>query len=85
MTTVNITVTEEWVKLANTDKHTVLVSWRGQSYVEFATTDTDVAPSSGLKGHMLNEDEAMTRHAIGSGYLWAKVASGSAILTVSAS
>ena len=85
MATANITATEEWVKLANADKYTVLVSWRGQSYVEFATTDADAAPSADLKGHLLNEDEAMTRHAIGSGYLWAKVANGSAILTVSVS
>ena len=85
MATVNITATEEWVKLANTDKHTVLVSWRGQSYVEFAITDADAAPPARLRGHLLSNKQAMTRAYIGQGYLWARSESREAILTVSAS
>jgi hypothetical protein len=77
MATSNATITKTWTKLAETADDPVLVTTRGAATIEFATTTADAAPDI-QRGHLLHPDDAITRLAVGDGYLWARVEPGSA-------
>ena len=83
MPTSNIAVTTTWTKLADTTNDSVLVTWEPPVILEVATTATDTAPT--VTGHRLNNEQAITRTALGTGYIWAKTVPGSfasSVLTV---
>lgn len=80
MATSNATITKTWVKLAETADDPVLVTTRGAATIEFATTAADSAPTV-ARGHLLESDDAITRLAVGGGYLWARVEPDSAYAT----
>lgn len=82
MPTTNITVTATWTKVADTSSDIVLMTWVTPSILEVATTATDTPPT--VNGHQLNNTEAITRIALGTGYIWAKTIPGaysSSVLT----
>ena len=77
MATVNTTITKDWTKVAETADDPVLISRASHpGDIEFALTATDAAPT-GIEGHRLNPEEALTRTVAGEGYIWMKVGSGS--------
>ena len=77
MATVNTTITKDWTKVAETADDPVLISRTSAAgNVEFALTAADSAPT-GIVGHQLNAEEALTRTVAGEGYIWMKVGSGS--------
>lgn len=82
-TNVSIPVGTTYTKIAEDTDTTVLASLLpGAMDVEFAATDADVAPSASLNGHVLGKGEAMTRTAIGPGFVWARSQMGATSLIV---
>lgn len=74
MPTSNIDIsTSGWTKVANDTDSNILVSWNQPVMVEFATTSANSQPT--VEGHMLEQDQQVTRTVIGSGYLWARLVS----------
>lgn len=80
MATYNITVTSAWTKVAETNNDSVLVTWDSPTVLEVATTTADAAPT--VAGHRLSNDQAITRAALGSGYVWVKTVPGTYSATV---
>lgn len=75
MPTQNIAVGANWTKLADSSHMEMLVTWTDPVEVEIATTATDAAPT--VVGHRLDRSTALTRAAIGAGFVWARHALGS--------
>ena len=75
MATSNISISNAWVKLANSADSELLVTWGGSARIEVATTSADSAPT--VNGHILYPGDAITRAVIGSGYVWVRLVSGS--------
>ena len=75
MATLNISISDQWTKLADSANSELLVTWNDPVSVEVATTTADTAPT--VNGHHLSPDDAVTRAVIGSGYVWARLVSGS--------
>lgn len=75
MTTYNITVTNTWTQLATTSDTDLLVTFDAPVTIEVATTTANSVPT--VKGHLLTREDQVTRAAIGSGYVWARVVAGS--------
>lgn len=85
MPTVNINAGPAWVKVADAGQD-FLMSTNTDIVVEVATTTADAAPA--VTGHRMNcgfNREALTRTAIGAGYVWAKLIfpEATAVLVVS--
>lgn len=75
MPTVNINVfPETWTQIASPSDAIVLSSTINQAYIEYASTDGGGQPPVDLRGHILGPGESMTRHIIGLGFIWARVA-----------
>jgi hypothetical protein len=71
MPTLNINVTPTWTKLADTADAEFLITWDDPSAVEFAATAADAVPN--VRGHRLTREMALTRSALGAGYVWARL------------
>ena len=77
MATINTTVNKTWTKVAETADDPVLISRSSaQGSLEFALTAADSAPT-GIVGHQLDPDEALTRLVAGEGFIWMRVGAGS--------
>ena len=72
---INLNVASGWVKLANSADADLLITWGTRAILEIATTSADTAPT--VKGHQLTQDSALTRYAIGPGFVWARSLSDS--------
>jgi hypothetical protein len=84
MATINTTVSGAWVKVAADVLENVLISARTVEQLEFATTAADAAPDAAIQGHVLRSGDALTRMAIGPGFIWARtINGGTAVLAVS--
>lgn len=75
MATSNIAVTAAWTKLADATSADFLATWDVPVTMEVATTAADSAPT--VIGHKIPPGYAVTRTAIGPGYIWAKLNAGS--------
>ena len=75
MATLNISISDQWTKLADSANLELLVTWNDPISIEVATTTADTAPI--VNGHRLFPNDAITRTVIGSGYVWARLVSGS--------
>jgi hypothetical protein len=71
MPTANITATTDWTKIADAADEFVLISTTSAAFIEYATTDSG-APSL-ERGHTLTDGDSLTRAAIGSGHIYARV------------
>jgi len=72
MTTSNVTLEADWVKIADeTDNHFLTTS-KGAVDVEYVVTVADLAPTVGFFGHILRPDDIVTRDLLGPGHLWAR-------------
>lgn len=71
MATTNVQATTTWLKIAENTVPEFLVTWDIPVTLEFATTDTNVAPI--VQGHRLTRESAITRSVIGPGYVWVRV------------
>jgi hypothetical protein len=74
MSTKNFEVTTDWLLIANAADDDVLVSSGRRAIIEFAVMDAEEDPE--VSGHQLTrmaEGEAITRSALGPGYLYARV------------
>jgi hypothetical protein len=77
MATTNATITKAWTQVAATADDLVLITRSDDvGSVEFALTAADSAPT-GIVGHKLMPDEAITREVVGEGYIWMRVGLGS--------
>lgn len=70
MPTENITITTGWVKIANDTDAELLATWTAPGTVEVATTAANTAPT--VNGHRLTRESAITRAAVGAGFVWAR-------------
>ena len=70
MPTTNITITTNWVKIADANNGELLATWTAPGTIEVATTTTDTAPT--VNGHRLTRESAITRAAVGAGFVWAR-------------
>lgn len=69
--TVNISVDENWTKVAEDSATNVIITNRSPWQIEYGYTDADSAPSASLlQGHVLEPGEVMSRLA--DGYIWAR-------------
>jgi hypothetical protein len=75
MTTVNIDITTTWTQVAADTNDDVLITFVSPAIIEIATTDTNVAPT--VSGHRINQEQAIIRDLIGSGFIWARLIPGS--------
>ena len=69
MATTNEELTKTWAKMADDTDDPVLVTFRGPAFLEVALTATDAAPTV-ARGHQIGNGMAITRAAVGDGYLW---------------
>jgi hypothetical protein len=69
--TTNISVGSPWVKLAAATDTSVLISHGKRAEVQVAATTADAAPS-GVLGHNIDQDDAITRDILGAGFIWAR-------------
>ena len=81
MATTNVTIGSTWTKVINSTDAEFLVTWSAPEQVEFAATAADTAPV--VQGHSLDRSQALSRTALGTGYVWAKTAKNSVALVVS--
>lgn len=75
MTTKNVSVNQLWTKIATASDAEIFVSWDVPIILEIATTAADTAPT--VNGHLFPKQEQVNRSKVGSGYVWARTASGS--------
>ena len=75
MTTKNVSVNQTWTKIAASTDEEIFVSWDIPIILEVATTSADTAPT--VNGHLFPKQETVTRAKVGSGFVWARTASGS--------
>ena len=75
MTTKNVSVNQTWTKIAASTDGEIFVSWDIPVILEVATTAADTAPT--VNGHLFTKQEPVTRAKVGSGFVWARLASGS--------
>ena len=75
MTTKNVSVNQTWTKIAASTDEEIFVSWDIPIVLEVATTSADTAPT--VNGHLFPKQETVTRAKVGSGFVWARTASGS--------
>ena len=64
-----------WTKIATASDAEIFVSWDVPIILEIATTAADTAPT--VNGHLFPKQEQVNRSKVGSGYVWARTASGS--------
>jgi len=83
-TNVNIASGTAYIKIADDTDTLVLSSCASEGLpIEYVTTAVDSAPSADLEGHVLDHRvEAMTRIAIGTGFLWARSQMGPVVLVL---
>ena len=74
MATKNVSVTQSWTKIAEASDAEVFVSWDVPIILEVATTVDNTAPT--VNGHLFPKQEQVNRSKVGSGYVWARTASG---------
>lgn len=75
MTTSNVFVGAAWTKIAESSDEALLVTWTDTTFIEFATTIVDAAPT--VIGHQVSREEAVTRNVFPNGYVWARTLPGS--------
>ena len=75
MATKNVSVNQSWTKIAAASDAEIFVSWDVPIILEIATTAADTAPT--VNGHLFPKQEQVNRSKVGSGYVWARTASGS--------
>jgi hypothetical protein len=74
MATQSIIIDSDWSLIANSADDSLLAQPYGQTMqVEYLATAANSAPETYELGHRLLPDQQMTRHAIGAGYIWARV------------
>lgn len=79
MATSNVSIAKTWVQLAANTDEAVLISTKYPYAVEYAATAAAAAPT--VEGHALSNKEAITRSVLGAGYIWAKVATESPMVS----
>ena len=76
MQTVNISINPDtWVQVADSVQGFTL-SGAARMFVDIALTNADASPAANLSGHSLvvgPGNEALTRGALGVGFVWAKL------------
>ena len=74
MTTSNMHVGNTWIQVAADIDTPVLITWDDPVELEIAATATNTQPT--ITGHKVNREEAITRYAIGDGFLWMRTPKG---------
>ena len=70
MSTLTLSVTNNWTNIAADTDGEVLVTWLDPICIEFAVTDTASPPT--VSGHRFYRETPLTRSMIGAGFLWAR-------------
>jgi hypothetical protein len=74
VSTYNITVVpDSWIKIVDIGDTDFLVTWDTPTNVAFAATEVDEQPT--VHGHQFPREKRITREDVGTGYVWAKLAS----------
>lgn len=74
MSTYNIAIVpNSWVKIVDAGDTDFLVTWDTPTNVAFAATELDEQPT--VDGHQFPREKRITREDVGTGYVWAKLAS----------
>ena len=74
MATYNIAIVpNSWVKIVDAGDTDFLVTWDTPTNVAFAATELDEQPT--VDGHQFPREKRITREDVGTGYVWAKLAS----------
>jgi hypothetical protein len=77
MPTANVNASTNWTKVADASNTELLITWSAPGTIEVATTAADSAPT--VNGHRLTRESAITRAAIGAGFVWVRsLSAGSA-------
>ncbi len=71
MSTTNVVVTRNWLKVADIADSELLITWFTPIDLEVATT-ADANPPTVI-GHQLNREEAISRGVIGQGNVWVRL------------
>lgn len=72
MTTENISVGADWQLVIDDAEREFLITSESSGSVEYAATDADTPAPTVVRGHTLRDREALTRGAIGVGFIWAR-------------
>ena len=80
MPTSNVSATASWSKIADSSNTDLLVTWDTPVSIEFATTAADSVPTT-ISGHRLDRDSAVSRAALGAGFVWVRLSDGSQPVT----
>lgn len=75
MPTINTPITATWTKIAAAADTELLATYNSPVGVDLAVTAADAAPT--VEGHRLTKDDQISRAAVGTGFVWVKVAPGS--------
>ena len=75
MQVTNVTVTQDWVKIAESSDTAFVVTWDDRVDLEFAPTTANNPPN--VRGHRLSRDSGVTRDVFKSGYVWVRVVASS--------
>ena len=74
MSTYNIAIVpNSWIKIVDVGDTDFLVTWTTPTNVMFAATEVDEQPT--VDGHLFPREKRITREDVGTGYVWAKLAS----------
>jgi hypothetical protein len=70
MATINTSISNSWVQVADINALDLLITWDNLFTIELATTATNTPPV--VRGHYLTPKTLVTRDLIGEGYVWVK-------------